>query len=115
MSDKPKPYIGIKRSSTPESPESVQAQEDAVRALESPPRQLRDWRYDASHFERDRSVMERWDDFMMDRPALAWSLLLGGIFTVVAGLGLIATYFGIVAFCVVTGTLIAALVFAITR
>jgi len=81
---------------------SLRAQEEALRAH-------------LAELRRDRSMMERWDDFMVDWGPIAWAVLLGGVLLLGTGLGLIAMYFGLVAFCVVTGTLIAGLVFAITR
>jgi hypothetical protein len=59
--------------------------------------------------------MENWDDFMMDCPLAAWSIILGIVFLLGGGLALVAALAGMIAFCVVGGALIVALVIAITR
>jgi hypothetical protein len=61
------------------------------------------------------AVMENWDDFMMDRPLAAWSIVLGIVFVLGGGLGLIAMLAGMVAFGITAGALIVALVVTITH
>lgn len=59
--------------------------------------------------------MESWDDFMMDQPLAAWSIILGIVFLLGGGLALVAALAGMIAFSVAGGALIVALVIAITH